>query len=171
VSPMPHAALHAISFVVAAGLLLAVGIPSANAQASRGAEARILDRALRLLPARPDVPVRLIEPELAADPDAIRRLDAFVVREPSGRLRRLIYLNSQSAMFQKALAGAALDVAILAAVIHHELEHLRGAGEAQARRAEREFFQRLVLEGQVATDEGLHHLADLELDRQLRESR
>ena len=33
-------------------------------------------------------------------------------------------------MFDRALAGADLDIAILAAVIQHELEHLRGAGEA-----------------------------------------
>lgn len=167
---MPHAALHAIAFVAAAGLVLAVSVPCATAQTPRGAEARILDRALRLLPARPDVPVRLIDPELAADPDAIRRLDAFLVRERGGRLRRVIYLNSRSAMFEKALVGADLDVAILAAVIQHELEHLRGAGEAQARRAEKEFFQRLVFKGHVPMNEGLRYLADLEQDRQLRES-
>jgi hypothetical protein len=121
----------------------------------------VLERAIRLLPSRPDVPVRLIDPELAADPDAVRRLDAFLVREADGRPRRVIYLNSRAAMFEKALAGTELDVAILAAVIHHEMAHLRGAGEAEARRHEREFFQRLVFSGRVPADEGWRHLATL----------
>jgi hypothetical protein len=166
---MPHATLNAISFVSAVGLVVAVGLPRAEAQAARGLESRILERALRLLPVRPDVPIRLIEPELAPDPAAIRRVDAFIVQEPGGRLRRVIYLNRRAAMFERALLGAALDVGILAAVIHHELEHLRGGGEPEARRSEREFFQSLILGGQVPTDEGLRYLAELERGGRLRE--
>ncbi len=149
--------------------MLALSVPCAEAQAPRGPEARALERAIRLLPRRPDVPIRLIEPELAADAEAVRRLDAFVVREPDGRLRRVIYLNSRAAMFARALAGDDLYIGILAAVIQHELEHLRGATEAEARRAERDFFQRLILAGHVPTAEGLRYLADLERDLQLRE--
>ena len=166
---MPHAALRTASVIAATGLVLAVAVPGADAQVPRGAEARVLEQAVRLLPARLDVPVRLIDPELAPDPEAIRRLDAFLVREPEGRLRRVIYLNCRTAMFENALLGAALDVGILAAVIHHELEHLRGAGEPEARRSERAFFQGLVRDGRVPTHAGLRHLAALERDRQLRE--
>ena len=131
----------------------------------------MLERAIRLLPARPDVPVRLIDPELAPDPEAVRRLDAFLVREADGRPRRVIYLNSRAAMFERALAGTELDVAILAAVIHHEMAHLRGAGEAEARRHEREFFHSLVMTGRVPTDQGLRYLADLEQGLRQRDGR
>ena len=157
---MPHAALRA-SFVTATGLVVAMSVPGVDAQAPRDPEARMLERATRLLPGRLDVPVRLIDPELAADPEAIRRLDAFVVREADGGLRRVIYLNRRAVIVERALVGTDLDVAILAAVIHHEREHLRGAAESEARRSEREFFQSLIRAGHVPSDLGRRHLADL----------
>ena len=129
----------------------------------------MLERALRLLPVRPDVPIRIIDPELAPAPDAVRRLDAFMVRGPDGAIRRLIYLNRRAAMIEDAMTGRDLSVAILAAVIHHELAHLHGAGEPEARRLEREFFRSLVFGGRVPLDQGLQYLRDLEQDRQLRE--
>jgi hypothetical protein len=158
---MRDAAHRRIALIAAVGLVIGASAPRADAQTPRGAEAQVLERAIRLLPARPDVPVRLIDPELTPDPDAVRRLDAFLVREADGRPRRVIYLNSRAAMFEKAMAGADLDVAILAAVIHHEMAHLRGAEEPEARRDEREFFQRLVFSGRVEPEEGLRYLAAL----------
>ena len=124
--------------------LLFVTVPStpAHAAAQKGPEARLLERALKLLPEPPAVPVRLIDPDLAADPEALRRLDAFLVREANGKIRQVIYLNRRAAIVENALAGKDVDVAILAAVIRHELEHLRGATRMQARQAERDFFQR-----------------------------
>jgi len=64
-----------------------------------------------------------------------------------------------------------VDVAILAAVIRHEMEHLRGGGEQEASQAERIVFQRLIFVGKVPVAEGLAYLADLERDRQIREAR
>lgn len=124
-------------------------------------EARALERALGLLPERPTVPIRYVDPELAADPVAIRRVDAFLVREPNGTVRRVIYLNRRSTIVEKAIAGREIDVAILAAVIRHEQEHLAGAGEAAARRVEREFFKALIFTGKVPAEEGLAYLHDL----------
>src|SRR5690349_15568604 len=93
---MSHATGHVIGVAVAAiGLLVAV--PRAAAQTRTSTAARVVERAIRLLPARPDVPVRLVDPELAPEPDAIRPLDAFLVRGRDGRPRRVIYLNSRSA--------------------------------------------------------------------------
>ena len=43
---------------------------------------------------------------------------------------------------------------MLAAVIHHEAQHLAGASEAEARRAEFAFFQSLVSRGYVQFDLG-----------------
>ena len=111
----------------------------------------------------------MIDPDLAADPDALRRLDAFLVREANGKVRQVIYLNRRAAIVENALAGKDVDVAILAAVIRHELEHLRGGGEREARLAERVLFQRLIFVGKVPVAEGLAYLADLEQDRQIRE--
>jgi hypothetical protein len=132
-------------------------------------EARALERALVLLPQPPAVPIRYIDPELAADPAAIRRVDAFLVREPDGTIRRVIYLNRRSALVEKAIAGRDIDVAILAAVIRHEQAHLAGAGEPEARRVEREFFKALVFAGKVPVEEGLAYLRELTHAYRLRE--
>jgi hypothetical protein len=165
-------AFSALRVSVVIGLLLASALPKpANAACGKGPEARLLQRALNLLPEPPTVPVRLIDPDLSADPGALRRLDAFLVREPNGRIRPVIYLNRRAAIVENALAGKDVDVAILAAVIRHELEHLRGGSERQARRAERDLFQRLIFVGKVPVAEGLAYLHDLEQDRQIREGR
>jgi hypothetical protein len=126
-----------------------------------GPEFHAFERAIKLLPNPPEVPVHFIDPELAPDPDAVRRLDAFLIREPDGRVRQVIYLNSRSAVVRNATGGKDIDLAILAAVIQHELTHLRGAGEPEARRVERDFFQRLIFEGRVPVEAGLTYLADL----------
>ena len=151
------------TFALRVGLavsLLLVTVPStpAHAAAQKGPEARLLERALKLLPEAPTVPVRLIDPDLTADPEAVRRLDAFLVREASGKIRPVIYLNRSAAIVENALAGRDVDVAILAAVIRHEQEHLRGANEDQARLAERDFFLALVKDGRVPVDEGIAYL-------------
>ena len=165
-------AISALRFSLAVSLLL-VTVPStsAHAAAQKGPEARLLERALKLLPEVPAVPVRMIDPDLAADPDALGRLDAFLVREANGRIRQVIYLNRRAAIVENALAGKDVDVAILAAVIRHEMEHLRGGGEQEASQAERIVFQRLIFVGKVPVAEGLAYLADLEQDRQIREGR
>jgi len=122
-----------LRFSLAISLLL-VTVPSTPAHAAqKGPEARLLERTLKLLPEPPSVPVRLIDPDLTPDPDALRRLDAFLVREANGKIRQVIYLNRRAAIVENALAGKDVDVAILAAVIRHEMEHLRGAGEREAR--------------------------------------
>lgn len=159
---------HILRAGIAAGLLAFV-VASSAAQTVKGPEGRTLKRALELLPERPTVPVRLIDPDLAADPDAIRRLDAFLVRERDGRIRQVIYLNRRSSVVENAIRGRTIDIAILAAVIRHEQEHLRGANEDQARRTERDFFLRLVQDGRVPVDEGLAYLEVVQKHYRLRE--
>ena len=159
--------VHALRAGLAAGLL-AVVAASPAAQTVNGPEGRTLERAQALLPQRATA-IRLIDPDLAADPDAIRRLDAFLVRERDGRTRQVIYLNRRSSVVENAMRGKAIDIAILAAVIRHEQEHLRGADEQQARLAERDFFQGLMLAGYVPVDEGMAHLAALQKNYRLRE--
>ena len=156
---------------LAVGLLLTLTALPAHAAGPKTPEARLIERAIKLLPEPPAVPVRLIDPDLTPDPNALRTLDAFLVREPNGKVRQVIYLNRRTAMVDNALTGKDVDVAILAAVIRHELEHLHGGSEREARRAERDLFQRLIFVGQVPVAEGLAYLADLEQDRRIREGR
>ena len=160
--------IHVLRLSLAVSLL-AVVAASSSAQSVKGPEGRTLERALALLPQRTTVPVRLIDPDLAADPEAIRRLDAFLVRERDGRIRQVIYLNRRSSVVENAMRGRAIDIAILAAVIRHEQEHLRGADEQQARLAERDFFQGLMLAGHVPVDEAMAYLDVLRKHHRLRE--
>jgi hypothetical protein len=138
---------------------LAIG---SHAIAAPGADDRTegaaLQRALRLVKLDPSVRVILIEPELAPDPDAIRSLDAFTVRQADGTLRPAIYINRRSQIVQAGASGSDFYVKVLAAVIHHEARHLEGASETEACRAEMEFFRSLVARGEVPTVTGLSYL-------------
>ena len=162
--------IHVPRVTLAATLLLAAfAWTSAQAGMPKTPEARALDRALALLPQRPTADIRLIDPDLAADPDAIRRLDAFLVRERDGRIRQVIYLNRRSSVVERALGGRDIDIAILAGVIRHEQEHLRGGNEDRARRTERDFFLSLVRDGRVPVDEGIAYLEVVQRHYRLRE--
>jgi hypothetical protein len=161
--------LHAFRIALVAATLVFTGLTPWAEAAEKRPEIRALERALKLMPQPPSVPIRFIDPELAADPDAIRRIDAFLVRDAVGKVRQVIYLNRRSAIVENAIAGRDIDIAILAAVIRHEQEHLRGGTEKNARQVEREFFQSLVFAGHVPTEEGLAYLRDLEQHHQLRE--
>lgn len=116
-----------------------------------------MQRTLRLV-SGPVAPVVVIDPELAPDAQALRGLDAFVVREPDGSLRRRIYVNARSPIMRAAMNGSRLSVAVLAAVLHHEMQHLDGRSEVQARAAERDLSTRLMAHGVVARQEGTQFL-------------
>jgi hypothetical protein len=126
------------------------------------AERRALDRASRLARVEPGVRVALIDPDLAPEPELLRPLDAFVVRERDGRLRRFIYVNRTSPIVARAASGVDLDVLVLAAVIHHEARHLAGATEAEARHAELAFFRAAVASLAAASDAAEQHVTLLE---------
>ena len=161
--------LHAALASLGAASLVFFAAASLVQASGKSPEARALERAIKLLPQRPDVPIRFIDPDLAADPEAIRKVDAFLVREKDGRLRQAIYLNRDCAVVQNAIQGRDIDIAILATVIRHEQEHLRGANEPDARRAERDFFRTLIQGGRVPVDEGVAYLNILQTAYRLRE--
>lgn len=121
-------------------------------------EARALENAVALAALEPDVRVSVIEPDLAPDPEPLRHLDAFIVRELNGSLRTVIYVNRRSHILREAAGGSRLYVGVLAAVLHHEARHLAGASETEARRAELAFFHRLISLGQVPADLGRRYL-------------
>jgi hypothetical protein len=125
-------------------------------------ERRAVDAALQYFPASRDWEVDIIDAEFAADPDAIRALDAFTVRDGAG-FRKKVYLNRESRILQEAARGMDFYVKVLAALLVHEAEHLKGGTESAARRAERQFIQDLIARGLVATEDGLRYLALLRL--------
>lgn len=151
--------------ILAAGLL-AAALPAAAQAPAPPPETRAIERALKLFPQPPAAPLRLIEPDRVEGGQAVRALDAFVVHEQTGEVRRVIYLNRRSPIVANAVAGKDLDIAILAAVIRHEEAHLDGADEPLARELERKFFQSLVFSGRVPIQSGFAYLRDLgELQR------
>jgi hypothetical protein len=141
--------------------------PHARATSSEGsrdrtqAERHALDAAKALIRTMLRYPVVLIDPELAPDPEAVRGLDAFIVTERDGRLRQKIYLNKESALFQRAADGDEFSVEVLAAVLVHEIYHLAGQKEPEARIAEQRFFSDLIAQGAVREADGLGYLAQL----------
>ena len=143
-------ALLFITFVVA--------LSPARASDDDSRARRALQRALELTSLEAGVRVLFIEPDLAPRTLPIGGLDAFVIREPSGTPRPIIYINRRSEIVRRAVEGTEFYVVVLAAVIHHEAQHLAGASEAEARRAEYAFFQSLVSRGYVQFDLGFRYL-------------
>lgn len=150
-----------ISYVMTGALVGWCGLATPDAAREQAPYSGLIDRALRLVPA-PRAPVVAVDPELAPDRHALAGLDAFVVREPDGRIRQVVYINARSPLMQAAASGASEHVAVLAAVIHHEMEHLRGSNEADARRAERLLFLQLIERGVVSREAGARHLRILD---------
>jgi hypothetical protein len=108
--------------------------PRHGVLAMRPQPSAALEAAKRLIRETVRYPIALVDPELAPDPDAIGRVDAFVVAEHDGRLRPKIYVNRESALFQRAADGDDFGVKVLAAVLVHEMAHLMGQQEAGAHR-------------------------------------
>lgn len=152
-----------MALIVTAAWAVVSGLVPAEVRAQgRSPEARAIARAIALLPSTMDVPVVPIDPELSAQPGALRGLDAFIVREDDGRVRRVIYVNARADIVRRAVEGSRLFLAVLASVLHHEHQHLQGRDEQSARRAERLMFEALMARGDVDPREGTRYLRALE---------
>lgn len=106
-------------------------------------------RAAALAGVPEQVRVQPIDPELAADPAAVRKLDAFIVREQDGRIRPVVYLNVEAPLVQHVLRGTDEDLHVLAALIVHEVLHLKGASEAEASEGERQYIARMMQQRKI----------------------
>jgi hypothetical protein len=126
-------------------------------QPERSALARVVD----LLPTDFEYALVVIDPEAVPDSAAVRRLDAFTVRELDGSMRRKIYLNRESPVLREAVRGTSFYITVLAAIVVHEAAHLAGGTEADARGAETRFFADLMARGLVRAEDGDHYLAVL----------
>jgi hypothetical protein len=116
-------------------------------------EREALVRALRLLPALP-ARVAVLDAEQAR-PDVkptLLRLDAFVIR---GRAE--VYVVRQSGL-KCAMRRAPLCTHALAAVIWHELAHIEGADEREARRREEAQWTAFIRDQQVDAGAALRFL-------------
>jgi hypothetical protein len=117
-------------------------------------EREALVRALRLLPALP-ARVAVLDAEQAR-PDVkptLLRLDAFVIR---GRAE--VYVVRQSGLLKCAMRRAPPCTHALAAVIWHELAHIEGADEREARRREEAQWTAFIRDQQVDAGAALRFL-------------
>jgi len=148
-------------------LLGAPGAAAANgldtdivtASSPAGAAARdAIKAAIALLPRAPTriavMDITTAKPEAR---DRLRTLDAFTVRG-SG----VIYLVDGSELLRGAQAGSAFHRAALAAVIWHEVAHVNGADEREARKAESKLWTSFVRDGLIDQLTALRYLNALE---------
>ncbi len=120
-------------------------------------ERQALVRALRLLPALPAC-VAVLDAERAR-PDVkptLLRLDTFVVRG-----RPEVYVVRQSGLLQCAIRREALCTHALAAAIWHEMAHVEGADEHEARRREEAQWRAFIRDQQVDPIAALRYLRAL----------
>jgi hypothetical protein len=137
------------------------GSPAAAAECGGPPEKAAVAAALTFVRDVRALTVKLVDPELTGAPSAVRTLDAFVVREPDGSLRPVVYLNCESVMFKAAARGSALHVRLLAAVIFHERCHLKGMNETEASAAERGFLADMIQRGLIPAKAGLAYLREM----------
>jgi hypothetical protein len=128
--------------------------PLADAVVRQASADRTLTRALTLLPKRPGQVVIIDVSRLApALEESTRHLDAFVTEGS-----RVIYLTSHSAVLKGALDGSRFHLYVLASIIWHEMAHLQGEGEADARRSEEQLWRRFVRDGLLDQVTALRYL-------------
>jgi hypothetical protein len=124
-------------------------------------ERAVLAHVIELLPRDLSYPIVVIDPDGVPDSGAVRRLDAFTVREPDGSMRPKIYLNREAFVVREAVRGTDFYVKVLAAIVVHEATHLSGGSEMDARRAESRFFADLIARGVVNGERAERYLAVL----------
>jgi hypothetical protein len=113
--------------------------------------------ALSALPRRPTRIVIVGNAAMPADvAGRVRDLDGFV---PVGS--GTIYLRRESVTLREAEVSGGPYTLMLAAVIWHELAHVNGCDEAQARDSETRLWQEFVRSGRVDSALGLTYLAEL----------
>jgi hypothetical protein len=128
---------------------------------THGPDARLertaLIRALRLLPRHP-WRLAVIDAE-EARPDVrakLRSLDAFTT---SGG--EVVYVLRHSVVLQGAMSGSRVHSLALASIIWHEMAHIDGADERQARRAEEDLWRRFIRDGAIDHVVALRYLSAL----------
>jgi hypothetical protein len=144
--------------LVLAALAVSIGfVPTADAQASLPPSSTlttVVDQALVLL-GQPRQTVVIFDPvQYDADRRAkLEAYEAFVLAK-----RPEIYLNRRGKASAEALSGRPDGIYVVAAILAHELAHLRGKDEAGALEAEEQCVYRFMKEGKIPVDVALAHL-------------
>jgi hypothetical protein len=124
---------------------------------SEGKYREAVGRAVELLPRRPAqvvvIDVTEAKPE---DRDYLLKLQAFIIRG-----RSVVYLTMHGDVLRLAQRGSRFHEYMLATVIWHEMAHLDGADEAEARRREEALWTRFMLDNAVDRDAALSYLVAL----------
>lgn len=124
-----------------------------EAEVERGALVTVL-QLLQCLPARVAVlDAAEARPQVQ---ERLLRLDAFVLDGSP-----VVYVVKQSALLRGAIAGSSFHRHALAAVIWHEMAHVDGADEREARAREEALWTRYVRDQRVDGVTGLRYLAAL----------
>jgi hypothetical protein len=131
-------------------------LPLAGASASEYTPA--IERAVALLPKRPaHVLVIDVSDARPEDRDHLSKLHAFVLWEGPP----IIYLTRHGDALREAMKGSRFHEHILATVIWHEMAHLWGADESEARRQEEALWTQFMATDSVDRDAALRHLGAL----------
>ena len=128
---------------------------------SGGAEAEVERSALvEVLQLLPRLPARVAVLDTAGATPQVQkrllRLDAFIVEGSP-----VVYVVNQSALLRGAIAGSSFHTHALAAVIWHEMAHVDGADEREARAREEALWTRYVRDQRVDDVTALRYLAAL----------
>lgn len=144
-------------------LLLSACQPAASVQGASFEQdyKATIQRAVDLLPKRPaGVSVINTDDAKPEDREYLGKLQAFVLRGSN-----VIYLPMHGEVLRAALKGSRFHDYMLAAVIWHEMAHVEGANETQARRQEEALWTRFMLDGVVDRDAALGYLSALKKRR------
>jgi hypothetical protein len=146
----------------ASASLVVVLLTAASVQTAGGNDScpqcdEVVRRAVALLPAPPSLVIVLdVNEQPRALQQKLENVDAFVV--PG---ERTIYLTKQGSAFRHALERGGIRDFMLAATIWHEMAHLEGADEQEARQLEERLWRQFITARQVESTHGLAYLARL----------
>ena len=140
-------------------LLLAGNVATAEQAlaSSDTAYTKVIRAAVDLLPKRP-AQVRVIDVNDARPEDRghLLKLQAFTIRGGS-----VVYLTKHGDVLREAVKGSRFHEYMLATVIWHEMAHVAGAEEAEARRQEEALWAQFMLRDVVHREAALAYLAAL----------
>jgi hypothetical protein len=147
-----------VGFLIVSGWCCG-SLPAAEPPA--GAYDVTLARVLRLLPRQPDKLVVFdADTSGRALHDRLQHVEGFVT--PG---ERIVHLVRQGETLRRAMKGAGIFDYVLATIIWHEMAHIDGANEANARRAEEDLWTEFVLARRVDSVRGLNYLVLLKKRR------
>ena len=138
-------------------LTMVHGVPASSAAAGPEEYGPAVRRAVALLPERPrQVLVLDVNDARPEHREHLSRLQAFIL--PGSPV---IYLTMHGEALRGAVRGYRYYEHILATVIWHEMAHVAGADEREARRREEALWTRFMLDNVVDRDAALHYLRAL----------